>query len=44
MPTEGPRGRTPGWMKAVAAFVLLVLVPLAIFLLVSLSTMRPIPW
>ncbi|SNX59350.1 hypothetical protein SAMN06272735_3114 [Streptomyces sp. TLI_55] len=31
-------------MKALAGFVLLVLVPLAIFLLVALSRMRPIPW
>lgn len=45
MPPEGV-GKSAVWAKALAAFILLVLVPLVIWFLVSfqISEVRRIPW
>lgn len=43
MPTNGP-GRTAGWAKALAVFVLLLLVSLVIWFLVSFPGSGAIPW
>ncbi|WP_268249445.1 hypothetical protein [Streptomyces poonensis] len=43
MPTEGP-GKSAVWAKALAAFVLLVLVPLVIWAMVSFQGSSAFPW
>ncbi|MBQ0825174.1 hypothetical protein [Streptomyces tagetis] len=43
MPTERP-GRTATWAKVLAAFVLLVLMPLVIFFVVSFRGSGAFPW
>jgi hypothetical protein len=43
MPTEGP-GKTAGWAKALAVFVLLALMPLVIWFMVSLRGSDAFPW
>ncbi|MET9971018.1 hypothetical protein ABZZ80_35230 [Streptomyces sp. NPDC006356] len=43
MSTEGP-GRTAGWAKILAAFVLLVLMPLVIWFMVSFQGSGAFPW
>ncbi|MFF8592337.1 hypothetical protein ACF061_12965 [Streptomyces sp. NPDC015220] len=43
MPTDGPGG-TAVWAKVLAAFVLLVLMPLVIWFMVSFHGSGAIPW
>ncbi|MFG2263795.1 hypothetical protein [Streptomyces sp. NPDC048720] len=43
MPADG-RGRTAGWAKALAGFVLLVLFPLVAWLFVSFHGSGAFPW
>lgn len=40
----GSRGRTAPWAKVLAAIVLLVLLPLVLWFMVSLSRAPGIPW
>lgn len=43
MPTEN-RGKTAGWAKVLAWFVLIVVLPLVVFFLISLQNSDAFPW
>ncbi len=43
MPTQEP-GKTAAWTKFLAAFILLVLMPLVIWFMVSFQESGAIPW
>jgi hypothetical protein len=43
MPTEEP-GKSAGWAKALAVFILLVLIPLVVWFLISFQNSDAFPW